>query len=179
MEQQKIGAFLRQLRKERALTQEQLAEQFGVSGRTVSRWENGNNLPDLAVLVELADYYDVEIRELLNGERKDGTMRPEEKENLLAAAEYSGGERDRLLARMHRLFLAGLAGFGAALVIGALGLEHTVPYGQIADFGMGLAFGMLIVGVLLTGRRAAAIRAAKIRLLRKAGLRREDDETGS
>ena len=89
MDQQRIGAFLKTLRKERALTQEQLAERFGVSGRTVSRWENGNNLPDLAVLVELADYYDVEIRELLNGERKGGTVKPEEKENLLAAAEYS------------------------------------------------------------------------------------------
>ena len=41
MDQQRIGAFLKTLRKERALTQEQLAERFGVSGRTVSRWENG------------------------------------------------------------------------------------------------------------------------------------------
>ena len=83
------------------------------------------------------------------------------------------------LARMARLFLAGLAGFGAALEIGALGLERTAPYGQVADFGMGLAFGMLMVGVLLTSRRAAAIRAAKIRLLQKAGLRCGDEETSS
>ena len=41
MEQQKIGAFLRQLRRERNLTQEQLAERLGVSNRSVSRWENG------------------------------------------------------------------------------------------------------------------------------------------
>lgn len=44
MDQRKIGAFLRQLRKESSLTQEQLAEHFGVSGRTVSRWENGVSL---------------------------------------------------------------------------------------------------------------------------------------
>ena len=170
MDQQRIGAFLKTLRKERALTQEQLAEQFGVTGRTVSRWENGNNLPDLAVLVALADYYDVEIRELLNGQRKEAPMKPEEKENLLAAAEYSREEKGRLLARMHGLFLIGLAGFAASLAIEALGLENTVPCGQIADFGLGLAFGMLALGAVFTGRRAAAIRAAKRRLLARIRL---------
>ena len=59
MDQKKIGEFLKQLRKEKGLTQEQLAERVVVSGRTVSRWETGSNMPDLSVLVELADYYDV------------------------------------------------------------------------------------------------------------------------
>ena len=52
----KIGAFLQALRKEKGLTQEQLAEQIGVSRRTVSRWETGSNMPDLDVLMELSDY---------------------------------------------------------------------------------------------------------------------------
>lgn len=47
MNQQKIGMFMKSLRKEKGLTQEQLAEVFNVSNRTVSRWENGNNMPDL------------------------------------------------------------------------------------------------------------------------------------
>ena len=63
MEQRKIGLFLKELRKEKGITQVQLAEQFNVSNRTVSRWENGNNMPDLSILVELADFYDVDIRE--------------------------------------------------------------------------------------------------------------------
>lgn len=58
MDTKKIGAFLKQCRKENNLTQEQLAEQFGVSTRTVSRWETGWNMPDLSILVELADYED-------------------------------------------------------------------------------------------------------------------------
>ena len=66
MDQVKIGSFLRELRKEKALTQEQLAEQFGVSGRTVSRWENGNNMPDISILIELADFYEVDIRQFLH-----------------------------------------------------------------------------------------------------------------
>ena len=70
MDQIKIGSFLKELRKEKALTQEQLAEKFGVSGRTVSRWENGNNMPDISILVELAEFYDLDIREIIAGEKK-------------------------------------------------------------------------------------------------------------
>ena len=62
MNQQKIGKLLRELRKEKGMTQEQLAEHFHVSSRTVSRWETGNNMPDLSLLIELADFYDVDIR---------------------------------------------------------------------------------------------------------------------
>lgn len=69
MDQRKTGSFLKELRKERGITQEQLAEIFGVAGRTVSRWETGINMPDLDVIIQLADYYRVEIRELFNGER--------------------------------------------------------------------------------------------------------------
>ena len=54
-----IGAFLKQLRNEKGITQEQLAEILGVSGRTVSRWETGTNLPDLSILVQISEYYGV------------------------------------------------------------------------------------------------------------------------
>ena len=62
MNQMKIGVFIKELRKEKALTQEQLAEIFGVSRRTVSRWETGSNLPDLDILIEMADYFKVDLR---------------------------------------------------------------------------------------------------------------------
>ena len=79
MDQAKIGSFLKELRKEKNLTQEQLAEEFNVASRTVSRWENGNNMPDLSILVELADFYDVDICEIIDGERKSEMMQKEEK----------------------------------------------------------------------------------------------------
>ena len=55
MDLQKIGSFLKELRKEKELTQEQLAETLNVSRRTVSRWETGSNMPDLDLLMEMAD----------------------------------------------------------------------------------------------------------------------------
>ena len=161
----KIGAFLQQLRNEKGLTQEQLAEKAGVARRTVSRWETGANMPDLDVLIELADFYSVDLREILNGDRKSERMNQELKETVLQVADYSNEEKERLLRRMHWLFIAGLAGFIAFLVITALGLVNTAPYEEIASFGLGIAFGILILGVIFTSRYAARIRQFKMRLL--------------
>ena len=55
IDQVKIGGFLKELSKEKGKTQEEIASLLGTSSRSVSRWENGNTLPDLALLVELAD----------------------------------------------------------------------------------------------------------------------------
>ena len=56
MDQVKIGSFLKALRTEKELTQENLAEVLHVSGRTISRWETGSNMPDIGMLVEIADF---------------------------------------------------------------------------------------------------------------------------
>lgn len=88
MSPKEIGVFLKQLRNEKGITQEQLAEILGVSGRTISRWETGTNLPDLSILVQISEYYEVEIKEILNGERKSRNMDNELKETLLKVADY-------------------------------------------------------------------------------------------
>ena len=163
----KIGRFLQELRKEKALTQEQLAEQLGVARRTVSRWETGNNMPDLDILVELSDLYSVDLREILSGERKSETMDQELKETVLQVADYSSEEKNKMLRRMHWLFIVGLIGFAAFLVITLLGLEATAPYDAIGSFGLGIAFAMMILGVIFTGRSVARIREFKMRLLGK------------
>lgn len=93
--QKRIGAFLKQLRTEKGLTQEQLAEILGVSGRSISRWETGTNLPDLSILVQISEYYNVEVKEILNGERISGNMDNELKETLLKVADYNDLEKQR------------------------------------------------------------------------------------
>lgn len=64
---QKVGTFITLLRKENHLTQEQLAEKLGVTNRSVSRWENGYTLPDLSLMKELSQIFNVTLPELLNG----------------------------------------------------------------------------------------------------------------
>ena len=93
MDQRKIGSFLKKLRNEKGLTQEQAGEQFNVSRRTVTRWETGANMPDLDVLLEIADFYDVDLRELFDGERKSERMDKELEQTVKRAAEYSNMEK--------------------------------------------------------------------------------------
>lgn len=69
MNQIKIGKFITQLRKEKGMTQQQLAEMLGVSDRSVSRWENGINLPDVSLFDPLCTVFDIGLDELLAGER--------------------------------------------------------------------------------------------------------------
>ena len=103
MNQVKIGEFLRELRKGKGLTQEQLAEQFNTSRRSVSRWETGSNMPDVGLLIEIADFFDVDIREIIDGERKSENME-KEKETLKKVAEYADAEKFKLKKKVSNIF---------------------------------------------------------------------------
>ena len=131
MDQAKIGSFLKELRKEKNLTQEQLAEEFNVASRTVSRWENGNNMPDLSILVELADFYDVDICEIIDGERKSEMMQKEEKGTLLKIAEYADKQKRQAILRAVILFSLEMicCGYTIAMVIMVLKGEGQISAG--------------------------------------------------
>ena len=103
MNQVKIGEFLRELRKEKGLTQEQLAEQFNISRRSVSRWETGSNMPDIGLLIEIADFFEVDIREIIDGQRKSENM-DKEKETLKKVAEYADTEKAKLKKKVSNIF---------------------------------------------------------------------------
>ena len=133
MDQVKIGRFMRELRKEKALTQEQLAEKFGVSNRTVSRWENGNNMPDISILIELADFYGVDMRELLSGERKSEKMDKDVKETLEMVAEYTDAEKEKMLRSIVVSIIFGAAAFLFLFVM--LLFSSTVGFKDKADSG--------------------------------------------
>lgn len=170
MDQKKIGDFLKELRKEKGLTQEKLAEQFNVSSRTVSRWENGNNMPDLDILIEISDYYEVDLREILNGERKSEKMEKEMKETVLQAAEYTNLEAERNNRRVRLCYVIAMI-----LIAGNMYLETTTIYNNndivmaISDFAQGMAVGMLLVALVMLSRYGAKIRAFKQRILKKNG----------
>ena len=86
MDAGKTGAYLAALRKARGMTQQEAADQLGVSNKTVSKWENGAGLPDITVLPALAELYGVTADDILAGETLRG--RP---------AEAQGPARRRLL----------------------------------------------------------------------------------
>lgn len=90
MDQAKVGKFIAQLRKEQGLTQEALGEKLGVTNKTISRWENGNYMPDIELLVPLGELLGVSVNELLAGERlSDERFRKQADENLVAVVRES------------------------------------------------------------------------------------------
>ena len=100
MDQMKIGNFLKELRKEKGITQAQLAETLNVSARTVSRWETGSNMPDISILVDIADYYDISIPEIINGERKSEMMNEEERKIAKTMSDYATTEKEKIFKEM-------------------------------------------------------------------------------
>lgn len=152
MHQKKTGEFLKQLRREKGLTQEQLAERFLVSNRTVSRWETGSNMPDLSVLIELADFYNVDIREIIDGERKSEMMDPKTKDTLKKVAEYVEEENKKDRKKMVDM----MAGSAILLVFCSVLFETNAFHGSIPEsayhnimtFTLGLTLAALVLNIM-------------------------------
>ena len=122
MDQIRIGEFLKKLRKEKGLTQEQFADELQVSGRTVSRWETGSNMPDISLLVEIAEFYDVSIPELIDGERKSEKMNEEVKEVADKMADYAGNEKATMIKNIRNHSI-----FGVVAIIGLIVMDCLLP----------------------------------------------------
>ena len=69
MNQEKIGKFIAECRKDKKMTQSEFAEKLNITDRSVSNWENGRNMPDLSLFKSICDELDITINELLSGEK--------------------------------------------------------------------------------------------------------------
>lgn len=153
MDQSKIGNLIKELRKEKELTQEQLAEQFCVSRRTVSRWETGSNLPDLDILIEMSDYFNVNLRELLDGERSFDKTDKKLEDTILKVADYSDEKKRKLKRRMHLLFIAGCIAEVVYMVLLFVDKANNF-FGGLC---LGSSLAMLIIGAVMTSGNADKI----------------------
>ncbi|MBQ7059712.1 MAG: helix-turn-helix transcriptional regulator [Firmicutes bacterium] len=165
MDQIKIGKFLQDLRKKNGYTQEQLAEKVGVSRRTVSRWETGSNMPDLDILIDLSDLYEVPLRELLDGERKSEKMDKEMEETVLKVAEYSNEEKKHSTMIVRIYFIIGIIALFVNGMINLMEVGDTFWIGFVKGITFGLALGAMILGILYTTGVMGKIYAFKMRLL--------------
>lgn len=106
----KIGKFIAQNRKKKNMTQENLAEKLGVTSKTISRWENGNYMPDISLLKPLSDELDITLNDLLSGEKVDKEKYQEKlEENILNTIDYSNkriNQKDNLIGLI--LIIVGL-----------------------------------------------------------------------
>lgn len=122
-------------------------------------------MPDLDILIDIADYYEVELREILDGERKSEKMNKEMEETVLKVADYSNEEKSRLMAKLHVFSWIGVVAFIITIILGAMGLADDGITEDIASFCGGLAFGMLIIAVIYTSRYIHKFNAFKRRIL--------------
>lgn len=71
MNQERIGKLISKIRKEKGLTQKELAEKLKISEKTISKWECGNSIPDISIVNELSTILEIDVRDLLNGKMQD------------------------------------------------------------------------------------------------------------
>jgi len=165
LEQRKIGSFLKELRKEKRLTQEQLAEKLNVSGRTVSRWETGSNMPDISLLVELAEFYEVSIPEIIDGERKSEKMDKETKEAVLKVAEYSNEEKRKMGRVTLVYFIVGIISIIVNVAMRFMEFPDTFWVGFLDGVTSGLPLAAMLLGILYVTEAMTKVRAFKLKLI--------------
>ncbi len=148
MDQVKIGKFIAEQRKLNALTQQQLGDMLGVSNKTVSRWENGNYMPDIEMIQLISKALHISINEILTGRILSETeFRAEADNNIVQISResaFSFAEQKRLWIQKWRkehiglfilLFLLDIAFIvyaifsGKTWLLGCLGVVCFIEYG--------------------------------------------------
>lgn len=100
MNQLKTGQFIASCRKEKSMTQAQLAEKLGITDRAVSKWETGKNLPDAALMLDLCAILEITVNELLCGERIAMENYSKKAEDMLLQMKKEKEEADRRLLKI-------------------------------------------------------------------------------
>lgn len=167
MDQIKIGKFLAELRKEKGMTQEQLAEKFYVARRTVSRWETGSNMPDMDILIELSDFYSVDLREILDGERRTENVEKEVKETVLKVAEYENEGKKRISIVVIVYSVLGILALITNLIMNIVDMPDVFMTGILKGGTVAVALGAMILGIVYATGTLSKLYSFKKRLLGK------------
>ena len=90
MNQEKIGKFIAECRRQRKMTQSELGEKLGVTEKSISNWENGRNMPDLSLFKPLCDELNISLNDFMSGEKvKEKEYREKLEENIINTIDYS------------------------------------------------------------------------------------------
>ena len=119
MNQEKIGKFILECRKEKNLTQFELAEKLGVTDRAISNWENGRNMPDLSLFKPLCELLDISINDLISGEKVEKDKYQEKlEENIISTIDYT----NKKILEKNNLISIILIIFGVIIAITAMSI---------------------------------------------------------
>ena len=142
MNQQATGKFIAQKRKEKNLTQEQLAGKLGVSNKTISKWETGKCMPDYSVVKSLCEELEITVAELMDGENaQERSVRTYDDEQIVDLL-----RRTQALEKQKQLL------YGVLLIVMGIALQalsHTLGGSNVKDFFSGLLSGISIAEMLV------------------------------
>ena len=141
MNQTAIGSYIARKRREQNLTQEQLAQQLGVSNKTISKWENGKCMPDYSIIQRLCEVIHVSLPELMDGEdTAEDSVRVYDDEQILDLL-----RRTQELERQ-RDILCGFVLIVLGIASGAM--SKTTGGTDVQDFFSGILMGLSVVEIL-------------------------------
>ena len=143
MNQEKIGKFIASCRKEKNMTQEQLAEKIGVTYKSISRWENGKTMPDLSMIPILAEILDVEMSELLDGRRKTKEELINMRNTLNNIIDYSNFEKNNKAMKLNILFAIGLV----LILVGTVSTQFDILFEVVKNNHIGQGLSGVIYGL--------------------------------
>lgn len=149
MNQLVTGKFIAQKRKEKNLTQEQLAEKLGVSNKTISKWETGKCMPDYAIVKSLCEELEITVAELMDGEvNEEKSMRAYDEDqivDLLRRTQELEKQKNMILGMM--LIVMGIALQALSYNVGGSAFRDF-----ISGLILGLSIGEMLVGIYVVAR---------------------------
>ena len=124
MDQVKIGQFIKAIRKEKSLTQREVAQSLDISEKTVSKWETGNGLPEVSLMLPLCKLLEISVNELLSGERLDEKRYFEKAEqNIMTLMNEKAEAKKKLIIAIVTVVITLLAGLTIILISGLLEMQ--------------------------------------------------------
>lgn len=142
-----IGKFIAQKRKEKNLTQEQLAEKIGVSNKTISKWETGKCMPDYSIIEILCQELNITLAELMNGEEDEKSIHTYDNEQIIEMIkEMQNLKNIKTLISGFFLIIMGGVMFVLSQIFGGTNVQDF-----LSGFLLGISIPNMLIGVFLLG----------------------------
>lgn len=169
MDQEKIGKFILEMRKQKGLTQKELAEMVGISDKTISKWECGNSMPDISYLESLCNSLGISVNELLSGQCLSGESYSEKaEENIMALMKENENNRKEGITKIVLGILLAFLSLALLIVVGE-GLSGLAYFWAYFMDGPGLiVYAMLCVAVVMLSGKKTGV--GKLEVLKKTAI---------
>ena len=170
MDQVKIGRFIAQIRKEKELTQRQLADELLISDKTVSKWETGKGLPEVALMMPLCNTLNITVNELLSGERiPDESYKKKAEEVMMNLVKEREESKRKIVQSIAVCMITILAGTTLVTVAGSLEMDTMLRVILIAVAVIVIAGGIAVAASLEMSAGTFECKHCKHRFVPTAG----------